>query len=614
MKDKVTRRDFLNGTSVAIGASLLSPWTDVFGREESKFVLPGNYYPPAKTGLRGSHEGSWETIHARVSGKIWTAGEPEDSFDLVIVGGGLSGLSAAHFYRQEKPDARILILDNHDDFGGHAKRNEFTIGRRTRIGYGGTESIDTPSGYSKVSKDLLSDIGVDVQRFYDYFDQDLYSSMGLSYAIAYDSATYGQRKLVPGYGSLPWQEFAAATPMNERARADLVRAFTDPRDYLPGMSRDEKRKLLSKISYREFLRDYIKVDDQLLEMYQRWGMSYWCVGMDEVPAIAVQGYTDGGGIPGLEHTMPRVGDRGDEPYIFHFPDGNASVARLLVRSLVPDSLPGKTMEDCVTARLDYSALDRDDHRVRIRLNSTVVNTMHTADESAVDVTYVHGSDSHTVRAKKCILACYNSTVPFICPELPAEQKRGLAHNVKVPLTYTKVLIPNWRAFAELGIRYVYYTNDFYKQVELDYPVSIGDYHFSDSPDGPMVLHMCYVPYFEDIQGPEQWRAGRRTLLTTPFSVFEEHVRDQLDQALSGAGFDAERDIEAITVNRWAHGYSYGPGRTWEPEYASEADKPWVKGRQPFGRITIANSDAGAAANTDSAISHAHRAVKEALGS
>jgi spermidine dehydrogenase len=612
MKDKVTRRDFLNGTSVTIGASLLTPWTDVFGREEYGFALDSDYYPPAKTGLRGSHDGSWETMHARVAGKSWPRGAPDEEYDLVVVGGGISGLSAAHFYRKERPGARILILDNHDDFGGHAKRNEFTTGGRTRIGYGGTESIDTPSGYTGISKELLSDIGVDVQRFYDYFDQDLYSSMGLSYAIAYDSPTYRRRKLVPGYGSLPWQEFAAATPMNERAQADLVRAFTDARDYLPGMSRDEKHALLSKISYREFLRDYVKVDEQLLEMYQRWGMSYWCVGMDEVPAIAVQGYTDGGGIPGLEHTMPRVGDRGDEPYIFHFPDGNASIARLLVRSLIPAAAPGDTMEDVVTARLDYSALDRDDRPIRIRLNSTVVNTAHTADDGAVDVTYVHGGDAHTVRAKKCILACYNSAIPYICPELPGEQKRGLAHNVKVPLTYTKVLIPNWRAFAELGIRYVFYTNDFYKQVELDYPVSIGDYRFSDSPDGPMVLHMCHVPYFDDIKGPEQWRAGRRKLLTTPFPVFEEHVRDQLDQALSGAGFDAGRDIEAITVNRWSHGYSYGPGRTWEPEYASEADKPWVKGRQPFGRITIANSDAGAAANTDSAISHAYRAVTEAL--
>jgi spermidine dehydrogenase len=614
MKDKVTRRDFLNGTRVAIGASLLSPWTDVFGRDESRFALDSDYYPPARTGLRGSHDGSWETMHARVSGRTWPRGAPEEEIDLVVVGGGISGLSAAHFFRKEKPDARILILDNHDDFGGHAKRNEFTIAGRTRIGYGGTESIDTPSGYTSVSKALLSEIGIDVQRFYDYFDQDLYSSMGLSYAIAYDSATYGRRKLVPGYGSIPWPEFAAATPMNERARADLVRAFTDARDYLPGMSRDEKHELLSKISYREYLRDYVKVDGQLLAMYQRWGMSYWCVGMDEVPAIAVQGYTDGGGIPGLEHTMPRVGHRGDEPYIFHFPDGNASVARLLVRSLIPSALPGETMEDSVTARLAYPELDRADRQIRIRLNSTVVNTAHTSDAGAVDVTYVHGGDTHTVRAKKCILACYNSAIPYICPELPEEQKQGLAHNVKVPLTYTKVLIPNWRAFAELGIRYVYYTNDFYKQVELDYPVSLGDYRFNDSPDRPMVLHMCYVPYFDDIKGPEQWRAGRRVLLTTPFSVFEEHVRDQLDQALSGAGFDAGRDIHAITVNRWAHGYSYGPGRTWEPEYASEADKPWVRGRQPFGRIAIANSDAGAAANTDSAITHAHRAVTEALAS
>ena len=163
------------------------------------------------------------------------------------------------------------------------------------------------------------------------------------------------------------------------------------------------------------------------------------------------------------------------------------------------------------------------------------------------------------------MACYNSAIPYICPDLPEKQRAGLAYNVKVPLTYTKVMVPNWRAFADLGVRFVYYTNDFYKQVELDYPVSIGDYSFGADPDQPMALHMCHVPYFDDIQGPEQWRAGRRKLLETPFSTFEHHVRDQLDQALSGAGFDADRDITAITVNRWAHGYSYSPDLLWEPE-------------------------------------------------
>ncbi|MDH4071646.1 MAG: NAD(P)/FAD-dependent oxidoreductase [Gammaproteobacteria bacterium] len=615
MKDKVTRRDFLNGTQVAIGASLMSPWTEVFGADGSGFALGPDYYPPAKTGLRGSHDGAWETMHARVGGTTWPVGAPEDDYDLVVVGGGISGLSAAHFYRNENPRARILVLDNHDDFGGHAKRNEFQVNGQTRIGYGGTESIDTPSGYSDSSKSLLRDIGVDVQRFYDYYDQDLYDRMGLSYGIAYDEKTYGKRKLVRGYGSRPWKEFIAETPMSDKAKADLLRAFTDKVDYLPGMSRDEKVRHLRKISYRSYLRDYVKVDEQVLEMYERWGMSYWCVGMDEVPAIYILGYTDGGGMPGLDHTIRLEGVRGsDEPYIFHFPDGNASIARLLVRKLIPEALPGRTMEDSVTARLDYSQLDRDGADLRIRLNSTVVNARHTRDEKAVDVTYVHGGDAHTVRARHCVMACYNSAIPYICSELPDAQRKGLAYNVKIPLTYTKVVIPHWRWFADLGLRFVYYTNDFFKQVELDYPVSIGDYGFSNSPDGPMVLHMCYVPYFGDIEGPEQWRAGRRKLLETPFSTFEHHVRDQLDQALSGAGFDAERDITAITVNRWAHGYSYSPGLLWEPEYASEEDKPWVQGRKPHGRIAIANSDAGAAANTNSAITHGHRAVREVLAS
>ena len=613
MKGKITRRDFLNGTQVAIGASLLSPWTEVFGADASNFQLGADDYPPAKTGLRGSHDGSWETMHARVSGATWPKGDPEREYDLVVVGGGISGLSAAHFFRREDPRARILILDNHDDFGGHAKRNEFQVNGETRIGYGGTESIDTPSGYADVSKELLKDIGIDVERFYDYYDQELYNSLNLSYAIAYDSETYGERKLVRGYGSRPWEEFAAETPMSDRAKADLVRAFNAEVDYLPGMSREEKVGLLSKISYRTYLRDYVRVDEQVLEMYQRWGMSYWCVGMDEVPAIYILGYTDGGGMPGLEHTVKREGGRGSEPYIFHFPDGNASVARLLVRKLIPEALPGSTMEDSVTARLDYTLLDQEGADLRIRLNSTVVNAEHTADSRAVDVTYVHSGNAHTVRAKKCIMACYNSAIPYICPELPETQRQGLAYNVKIPLTYTKVMIPNWRWFADLGIRFVFYTNDFFKQVELDYPVSLGNYSFSTSPDDPMVLHMCYVPYFGDIQGPEQWRAGRRRLLETPFSTFEHHVRDQLDQALGGAGFDAERDITGITVNRWPHGYAYSPDLLWEPTYGSEEDKPWVQGRKPFGRITIANSDAGASADTNSAIAHAYRAVQEANG-
>ena len=610
MKRQITRRDFLNGTQVAIGASLISPWAEVFGAAAPDFTLPGAYYPPARTGLRGSHDGAWETMHALVSGKCWPRAEPDENYDLVVVGGGISGLSAAWFYRKDHPDARVLVLDNHDDFGGHAKRNEFSINGRTRIGYGGTESIDTPSAYSQVAKDLLVEIGIDVQKFYDAYDQSLYSSLGLSKGIVFDQQSFGKQKLVTGYGKKSWKDFAAEAPLSRKARADFIRVQTDERDYLPGLSFEEKYEILRRTSYYDFLKDYAKVDQQVLEIYRRWGMSFWCVGIDEVPTTSIQSYD--GGMPGVDHTLVRTGYRGDEPYIFHFPDGNASVARLLVRKLLPQAVPGNTMEDVVTSKIDYSQLDRKGSDTRIRLNSTVVNVTHTGDESAVDIQFINGGNAYSVRASRCILACYNSAIPYLCPELPQKQKDGLAYNVKIPLTYTKVMVPNWRPFAELGMDFAYYTNAFYKQVELDYPVSIGDYQFSKSPDEPMVLHMCHVHHSPDIQGPEQWREGRRRLLGTPFSVFEDHVRDQLDQALSGAGFDADRDIHAITVNRWAHGYAYSPGLIWEPDYATNDEKPWVIGRQPYGRITIANSDSAARADTNAAITQGYRAVAELM--
>ena len=605
--DGVTRRDFLNGVSVALGASLLAPWADLIAQGWD----PGSdYYPPARTGLRGTHEGAWETMHARVQGKTWRAGAPEEQYDLVIVGGGISGLASAHLYRKQRPNARILILDNHDDFGGHAKRNEFSIDGQTRIGYGGTESIDTPSAYTAIAKETLVDIGIDTAKFYEAYDQTLYAKLGLSKSILFDQENFGERKLVLGYGKVSWEEFARNAPLNDQARADFIRVQTETRDYLPGLTREEKYAKLRTVSYETWLRDYCKVDPQLLELYRKFGISFWCVGIDEIPCTSIHEYD--GGMPGLDHTLPRYGSRGNEPYIFHFPDGNASVARLLVRKLIPAAMPGSTMEDVVTARADYSQLDRKGSAVRLRLNSTAVHVRHTASRNAVDVTYVHDARAHTVRARRVIMACYNMAIPHLCPELPAAQQHGLRYGVKVPLTYTKVLIPNWRAFAQLGTDFVYYTKDFFKQVELDYPVSLGSYKRSQTPDEPMVLHMCYVHHDGKSKGPEQWRDGRRRLMETSFAQFEGHVRDQLDAALKGGGFDAGRDIKAITVNRWPHGYAYSPELLWEPAYASEAEKPWVIGRQRFGRIAIANSDAGAKADTNSAITQAWRAVQESL--
>jgi len=613
MKDKITRRDFLNGTQIAITAaattSLLSPWVDVFGAPTG-FSLDANYYPPAKNGLRGSHEGSWETMHSRVLGMKWSSDEIEEAYDLVVVGGGISGLASAYFYRQRKPDAKILILDNHDDFGGHAKRNEFKFGDDVRIGYGGTEAIDTPSHYPPEALALLEDLGIQLEKFYDAFEQDLYEKRGMGFSIVFDEKQFGQTKHVTGYGEKDWQQFAKEAPLTKKAREDFIRIQTAEVDYMPNASTEEKFKVLSKTGYSAFLRDYCKVDEQVINIYQNWGMSYWCVDMEEVPTTAVQYYD--GGIPGVDHTLPIKTGRGVDPYIFHFPDGNASIARLLVRKLIPAAMPGTTMEDVVTSKADYSKLDQPKQSTNIRLNSTVVHVENTKDNQQVDITYVRGAKTHKVRAKSTVLACYNSAIPYLCPEMSKEQKSNLAFNVKVPLVYTKVLINNWHAFDKLKTSFVYYTGGFYKQVELAYPVSLGKYNRSQTPDQPMVVHLCHVPLFKDIKGPEQWRAGRKQILETSFETFEKHAKVQLNQALSEAGFDADRDIESITVNRWPHGYAYSNALLWGEDFA-EQDKPWVKGRKPFGNIHIANSDAGADATTESAIKEAYRAVvKEIL--
>ena len=607
MKDNITRRDFLNGTQVAIGGSLFMPSQNLF--RTSSFSLPNDYYPPALTVLRGSHDGSWEVMHSKVLGKQWKKSKYEEKYDLVIVGAGISGLSSAYHYKKTHPQAKILLIDNHDDFGGHAKRNEFEVNGETRIGYGGTEAIDTPSSYSQEAKSLIKEIGIDVEKFYEAYDQSLYSSLGLGKGILFDSNSFSEERLVTGYNKVPWKEFAEKTPMTQKAKDDLVRIWTEKKDYLPILSDEEKYELLKNLSYYDFLKDYVKVDQQILEIFRRWGMSFWCVGIDEVPCTLIQNYD--GGMPGLDYTLKRSGYRGDEPYIFHFPDGNATIARLLVRALIPGSVPGSSMEDVVLAKVNYSLLDGDS-TTKIRLNSTVVDVSHTNDSSAVDITYVRKLDIHTIRADKCILACYNSAIPYLCSELPKKQVDGLKYNVKIPLTYTKVLIPSWKVFADLGLDFVYYTDAFYKQVELAYPVSIGDYKFNKSPDDSMVLHMCHSHHSKDIKGPDQWREGRRRLLSTPFSVYEGHVKDQLDGALGGGGFDSDRDISAITVNRWPHGYSYSNELIWEPDWENEESKPWVIGRQQYGRISIANSDAGASADTNSAITHGIRAAQEAL--
>ena len=644
MDRRITRRDFLNGVALTVGGSALPGWTSLAfalaSGDDAPEKAPG-YYPPALTGLRGSYEGSYAEAHALRDGRFWpTAPEAVDTgeeYDLVVVGGGISGLSAAHFFRQRAGGAaRVLVLDNHDDFGGHAKRNEFHEAGRTLIGYGGTFSIDSPAPYSAVARGLIKDLGIDVGRWERVVDTRLYASMGLRRGVFFDKETFGADRLLPmpGRGGDdegadssssapgPWARFMAEAPMSEKVRHDLRRLHQERKDHMPGLSSAEKKARLARISYARFLTEVAGADPGVVPFFQARPHSLYGVGIDAVPAqdawgLGFPGFQGMGLEPGAGRGMNLDSIRHEEAesYFFHFPDGNASVARLLVRGLVPGAVPGRNADDLVTARVDYARLDEADAPVRVRLNSTVVRVRHRGDAASapdVEVTYARGGKLRTVRGKKCILACWHTVVPYICPELPEAQRKALAYGVKVPIVYTNVLIANWTSFRKLGVNQVYAPGGYHSGVNLDLPVSIGDYHCSRSPEEPILLHLMRTPCKPGLPARDQHRAGRMELQATPFATFEREIRDQLGRILGPGGFDPARDIHGITVNRWAHGYAYQYNSLFDPFWLDGGETPCVAGRKPFGRIAIANADSGAYAYTDGAIDQAHRAVGEVL--
>lgn len=627
----IHRRDFLDGVAMAIGGGLAAGASAAFAQTDGVWPQDqAGYYPPTLNGLRGSHPGSFEDAHRLVGGDFWSGrGAPEDTgerYDLVIVGAGISGLSAAHFYRAARPDARILILDNHDDFGGHAKRNEFHLDGKLHLLNGGTQEIDSPRPYSAVADGLLKTLGIEPVALARACDRDeVYA--GLGHGVFFDRETFGVDRLVAGAPYWrkgkpgEWADFLARAPLSPKVRADVQRIEEADIDYLPGLSSAQKKDRLSRISYADYLVKVAGADPGVLAFYQTHTQGEWGVGIDAVSALDCWGFglsgfqglkLEPGSAPRMGYTPAGYADGGS--YTFHFPDGNASIARLLVRSLVPGAIPGQDCRDVVPARVDYSRLDRPANPVRIRLSSIVVRARNLGDPAGargVEVAYVRGGRVFGVRTRDCVLASWNMMIPYLCPELPATQKAALRELVKTPLVYTSVALRDWTAFHRLGIDSVTAPGGYHTSLRLNWPVDIGGYAAERDPERPILVHMTRTPCKPGLSEFDQNRAGRAELLQTSFETFERNIRDQLGRTLADGGFDPARDITAITVNRWPHGYAPEYNPLWQPDLPPE-QQPNVIGRARFGRIAIANSDSGRAAYTDSAINQAHRAVGELL--
>lgn len=608
MNKGIVRRDFIQAT-VLTSLGLLLPTSCQPATNENK--LPKDYYPPLKTGMRGSHDGSYETAHALARQGIQFK-NPIDSgeyYDLIVVGAGISGLTAAYEYRKKFGlESKILILDNHDDFGGHAKRNEFNQSSSMRLSWSGTMNLEYTS-FSKPVLDFIEELGIDVN--------DLYKKLEFDYgndkpAIWFDEDTYEKNILIPGFSMYSRNEDVLDKidqfPLSEQGIKSLKEFYANDTNVLEGLSEKEIEKVLYKTSYTDFLEEYCKLPSEVIEIFIKATDGYWGVQPHSLSvAEALSAWLPG--VHRLGDSASKVMGNEESEEVAMFPDGNATIARLLVCSLIPDICPGANAKTIAMSKLDYSKLDLTNNSVNIRLSSTVVNVKN--EDQIVAVNYVRNGKTMLIRSKHAILGCYHSIIPHICPELPSYQKKAQQYQVKHPMLVTNVLVKNSKALDKLGISGAYCPGRMHAKVFMTKGVNTAGYRpdYEKNEAVPLMFWGMMEPPKRDVHIHDQLRGARMTLFEKKFEEFEREVRTVLDGLLGPAGFNVAEDILAITVNRWSHGYSYGYLDLWDKKY-KEGEAPHEIARQPIGNISIANCDAAASAYSQSAIEEAFRAVNE----
>ena len=524
---KISRRDFINGTSVGVGMAAAMPLLDAKANTTE-------YYPPALTGLRGSHPGANTHAHNlawQSSYKVGSVRSTHEIYDLVVVGAGLSGLASAYFYRKRfGPDSKILILDNHDDFGGHAKRNEHTIDGQRLISYGGSQTLVEPRSASAIMQTLFQDVGIDLKRFDTAFDQGFYKRHELGATTYFNAKHFGRDTLVrhpfcnyynyleglPG-AAISDEDAVAQTPLSDRGKQQLLRVL---KGGLHTLNLEDKalERYVETTNYFAYLKQTLGVDDpQVLRMARHSGIDWSNAGAELLTIAEAKECGALGFAPVPVYDV-------NNPYIHHFPDGNAGVARALVRHLIPGVAPGNNAEALVNMRFNYQQLDRPDQHARIRLNSTVVNVQHqrgTQRRDSVAISYVHDDTLAGVSAKHVVMACYNMMIPHIVSDLPEAQAEALRQQMKSPLIYTTVGLRNWRALQAQGLGLAMCPGNMHQTTFIDFPVSLGGYRYTQSPDEPCVIQMISCPYSEELGKPraEQYKEARYQMLSRQFSDY-----------------------------------------------------------------------------------------------
>jgi len=613
LNQPICRRDFLNSTLLAAGGALLSPFTP---QQLLASANEGDWTGYGGVGDYASSNGN--TLEVMTAGHQIRSGTfdnsiPQDTidtgevFDCVVIGGGVSGLSAALFIQKYGgPTLTCLVLDNHPIFGGESKRNEFLVDGRRIMGPQGADHFQVPLPHSFMGR-FFEQIGLDWRGFeyQKWGGPSPEVPLGNSFEDAkgpdalYFGTKFGQK---PGKWLIdPWKKNLQGAPISEKTRAELLRYNNQPKSGLPFQyPGDEKSRQLDSVTIEQYLIDKYRLSKETVQTFMAEEGGGFGAGPDVVSAFCIYAFD----VIGSE--------RGT---VLSFPGGNDGIARHMMKTLVPDAIAGpKTLEAVCRNNVNFAALDRPGQQARIRLSSTTVWVKHEGDPAKsnfVTVAYTRDGKVYRLKARSVVMAGGCWTSKHIVRDLPSEHRAAYDQFYRSPCMMANVALRNWRFLYKMGVsgcQWFEGIGSFTAVRKL--PIFSTDQK-TIGPDSPVVLTLKVLFPHYGLPLQEQGNLGRAQLLTTSFREYERQIRAQLTDMFSASGFNAERDIAGIVLNRWGHAYvSPQPGFFFGKD-GKPAPRDILRAA-PFGRIAFANTDLSGAPDHRTAIGEAHRAVNQLL--
>ena len=615
----ITRRDFVYGSSILLSSAVVGCGKSTDKKSHSNsdysFDVSANWYGPGGIGDYAKSHGNTpeliKTAHEIRSGRFNTeiayAVDSAEEYDLVVVGGGFSGLSAAYHFNRLNPSGRVLILDNHPLFGGEAKRNDFNVNGVHISGPQGSNDFGIPSATGGPD-DYFS--ALNLPREFNYVEPGG-SAAGMRIPIDnYDYMTWQEKHFDVGHffnGAVnPWIKDVWGTGLNSTPWSTEVKdAFTRVRSTeIKDKSGRDTDRWLDSITLKSYYEEELRLPPEVTSFYDPIMASIIGLGCDAISAYWGK-YFD---MPGFK--KPELYN---EDLLQSFPGGNTGIARHFVKKLNPDAIDGTSFEEVLFGRIAFDQLDREDKPVRMRLNSTAVSIEHTSQVNGneqVQITYTKNGELNQLKAKAVVMATGGWVNRNVLKDLPSEYHGAYGKFGHSPVLVANVALTNWRFLERLGVSAAIWPEGFGFTCNIRRPMIVDGKSQPLHPNKPIVLTF-YTPIFKPgLERKEQGAVGRAELLSTSFTDYERQIREQMTIMFSAGGFDPAKDIAGIILNRWGHAY-VNPDLGFMFGADGNIAPPDVI-REPYGRIAIGHSELRGHQYWSGAAGEGRRAVEALL--